>query len=174
MLHESTARTRLEAVGNTGLTPTIGVSYGNGQAYVLAATDGASTLTSANSVQWTLAPGFTDIGAYEFRGSGADVTPPVTTGIPPAAASFGPTTDRVTVAFSEPLNAVDAASPANYELRSAGPDGVFGTAWTLMGEEFHKGISYTGVMTWSVTAGYVLSTQLAPVLARRARRSDLA
>ena len=38
---------------------------------------GQATLTSANSTEFDLAPGFTDIVAYEFRGNSLDSTPPV-------------------------------------------------------------------------------------------------
>ncbi len=64
--------------GNTGLTPTVGVSAGNGTAYVLAGYDGQSSLASANSLLWTPTPGlvYYDIGAYEFQGSSGDTTGP--------------------------------------------------------------------------------------------------
>src|SRR5207237_1136138 len=39
-----------------------------------------------------------------------------------------PTLDRLGVTFSEPINAVDALTPANYQLRWAGPDGVLDNA----------------------------------------------
>src|SRR5262245_42620718 len=81
---------------------------------------------------YSLAPGVADIGAYEFLGNSQDTTPPTVTAVSPngiaangtVAAYVGP----VALTFSEPINPIDAAAPANYELRSPGPDGTFGDA----------------------------------------------
>ncbi len=64
--------------GNQNLSPTIGVSAGNGVTFVLSGYNGATSLTNANSVTWTPTEGLTyfDIGAYEFQGDSGDVTPP--------------------------------------------------------------------------------------------------
>lgn len=117
--------------GNTGLTPTIGVSRGDGRFYILAAYDGFANLANAPSLEFLPVASFADIGAYEFRGSSFDVTPPTVTAISPdeieltgylTAAPAG-----ITLAFSEPLNPIDAVAAALYELRHAGEDGLFST-----------------------------------------------
>ncbi|MBW8891722.1 MAG: tandem-95 repeat protein, partial [Burkholderiales bacterium] len=118
--------------GNTGLTPTIGLSAGNGTAYVLASYDGQANLASANSLLWTPTPGlvYYDIGAYEFQGSSGDTTGPKVTNISQLPANGGTTAlafSAVQIDFSEALNGVSARSPANYELRAAGADGQFDT-----------------------------------------------
>src|SRR4029077_17247295 len=65
--------------GNTNLHPLIGLSQGHNQAYRLSSYNGQATLTSVNSIEFDLAPGFTDMGAYEFRGNSLDSTPPSVT-----------------------------------------------------------------------------------------------
>ena len=67
--------------GNTNLTPTIGISAGDGRNFQLSQYNQNASLTNADSVQFTLTPGTTyaDIGAYQFRGGG-DVTPPTVVG----------------------------------------------------------------------------------------------
>jgi len=63
--------------GNTGLSPTVGISSGNGYAWqTVPGYDGAATLANANSVLWSLAAGFRDIGAFEFGGNSSDATAP--------------------------------------------------------------------------------------------------
>src|SRR5207248_826921 len=69
-----------------------------------------------------------DLGAYEFRGSSLDATPPTVVATIPAAigtqevaAVFG----QITITFSEGLNPIDARAAASYELRGAGLDGIF-------------------------------------------------
>ncbi|MCC6234628.1 MAG: right-handed parallel beta-helix repeat-containing protein [Verrucomicrobiales bacterium] len=54
--------------GNTALTPTVGFSLGNGFGYVLAPYNSQAAIGSASSLEWSLRPGFTDIGAREYRG----------------------------------------------------------------------------------------------------------
>jgi parallel beta-helix repeat protein len=112
--------------GNAGLSPTIGLSMGNGLALLLASYDGAGDLGGADSLRFALGPGSTDIGAHEFQGSRADVDAPA---VDEAAVFEGGTPERplsqVVIRFSEPLNVIDARAPSNYELRWAGPDGVF-------------------------------------------------
>ena len=48
--------------GNTNLSPTIGLSSGNGQSYVYAPNNHQSTLTNAHSVLFNFAPGVADLG----------------------------------------------------------------------------------------------------------------
>ena len=55
--------------GNTNLTPTIGISRGNGIAYALSPGNGAASLAGANSVEFVLRPSYVDIGAREFGDS---------------------------------------------------------------------------------------------------------
>ncbi len=110
--------------GNTGLTPTIGISRGDSEILHLAAHDGVAELTGAPSVLFTTGPGFVDIGAFEFNGSTLDVTPPIvvqTNGL--SGASPVPVTtplETITIEFSEPVNSIDASAASNYELRSPG------------------------------------------------------
>jgi hypothetical protein len=112
--------------GNSNLTPTIGISMGDAQHYLLAPNNNAATLTNAHSVQFKFVPGIVDIGAYEFQGSSLDAVPPtvvkagaIVAGTPDAPAN------QIQITFSEPLNVVDANASANYDLREAGPNGIF-------------------------------------------------
>ncbi|MBT9456787.1 MAG: right-handed parallel beta-helix repeat-containing protein, partial [Burkholderiaceae bacterium] len=116
-----------------GLTPTVGVSAGNGQTYVLAAYDGQSNLSNAASLMWEPKPGldFHDIGAYEFQGDSQDRTAPKVVSISNLPVDGGNINQRFSsllIKFSEALDGVSARSAANYELRSAGADGLFNTA----------------------------------------------
>ena len=116
----------------TGLTPTVGVSAGNGQTYVLASYDGQSDLSSVQSLLWNATPGLTyyDIGAYEFLGDSNDHTPPHVTAISQLPANGGTTAaafSSLQIDFSETLDGISARSPANYDLLYAGADGLFGT-----------------------------------------------
>jgi Ca2+-binding RTX toxin-like protein len=125
-------RIRFEyGAGNTGLSPTIGISSGNGYAYRLASIDGSATLTNANTIEWSLAPGFRDIGAYEFRGSSTDTAAPTIPSSTPSQVFIGgggdaPTVNHIDLNFSEPLNPIDATAASNYELRWAGPNNIPG------------------------------------------------
>src|SRR6185437_15173140 len=116
----------------SGLTPTVGISAGDGQHYqLLPGYDGKSSLTSANSVVFNLVPGVVDIGAYEFHGNSSTSTPPMLTATNPTAVNAGgttPTISQITLTFSSALNAVDAASGSSYTLVGAGADGTFGTS----------------------------------------------
>src|SRR5262249_53316308 len=115
--------------GNANLTPTVGVSYGNGRSErVVPGYDNATTLTCANSVLWRLPHGYADMGAYEFRGSSLDVTPPTIIGTTPAGVHAGSNVggvNQIQLTLSEEVNPIDAVAQANYELRNAGPDHVF-------------------------------------------------
>ena len=56
--------------GNTGLTPTVGISAGDGQHYqIVSGYDGNATLTNADSILFNTAAGYVDMGAYEFHGN---------------------------------------------------------------------------------------------------------
>ena len=122
--------------GNTGLTPTVGVSMGDGlRAMRVAGYDGAGELGGAASVDIGFVAGFVDIGAYEFRGSSNDVAPPTVTATVPGAVGGGGTIvvalnqPRVIgLTFSEAINSIDARAAGNYSIVGAGRDGVFGTA----------------------------------------------
>jgi hypothetical protein len=123
--------------GNANLTPTVGISRGDGRFYELVAGyDGATSLTHANSVLFSLVAGFTDIGAYEFRGSSLDTQPPtIVSSLPLAVHQQGITAqplESLELAFSEELNPIDANAPAAYELRGAGPDNQFDTGDDLL------------------------------------------
>ncbi len=122
--------------GNTGLTPIVGVSSGNGYSFVLSSYNGLGTLTSANSLTWSAKPGlnYDDIGAYEFQGDSSDTTPPTVTDVSNIPANNG-TTDlafsSMHVDFSESLDAISAKSPANYSLVEADANGNFDTAGAI-------------------------------------------
>ncbi|MCB2040934.1 MAG: tandem-95 repeat protein, partial [Rhodoferax sp.] len=117
----------------SGLTPTVGVSAGNGQTYVLASYDGQSDLSSVGPLEWAATPGlnYYDIGAYEFLGDSNDTTGPTVTAIsqlPPDGGTTAAAFSSLQIDFSEPLDRISARSPANYELLYAGADDIFGTA----------------------------------------------
>jgi hypothetical protein len=119
--------------GNSGLTPTVGVSSGNGYSFVLATGyNDTADLASRNALLWQPTPGLTfyDVGAYEFQGNSGDATAPQVVAIsnlPAPGGSTGRAFSSVAVTFSEALDGVAARSAANYELLSAGADGAFGT-----------------------------------------------
>jgi hypothetical protein len=113
--------------GNSNLTPTVGISFGNGRTGLLSSHDGKPVLANAASVAFSLAPGHVDIGAHEFRGSSLDVTPPSVVSIVPLDIVDG-VAGRLRVTFTEALNPVDANAKSNYELRGAGDNGIFGDA----------------------------------------------
>jgi hypothetical protein len=116
--------------GLTNLTPTVGIGAGDGRnSKLVPLYDGATTLTNSNSVEWSLLPGITDMGAYEFRGSSFDVTAPAIVGSFTTLDTDGNgAVDAMRVNFSEEMNPIDANAPANFELRLAGPNGLFGDA----------------------------------------------
>ena len=117
--------------GNTNLSPTVGISAGNGLDYqLLSGYSGQTTLTNAASVVYSLQPGIVDLGAYGFRGSSLDTTPPTVTGTSPAAIAADGSTFSFTqfqVSFSKTVNPIDADSTAAYELREAGSNGFGST-----------------------------------------------
>lgn len=94
-------------------------------------TDLLGTARSDDPDTWNRDPaGFADIGAYEFRGSSSDATPPLVVGTVPAELtlnnSSGGFLTRIEIVFSEGINPIDAIAGANFELRYAGPNGLFG------------------------------------------------
>ncbi len=117
--------------GNTNLTPTVGISRGDGQSFIQPDYDGRTALTGVDSLEFSLTQGksFVDIGAFEFRGSSLDETPPTVALITPDfianASDTGDIFDSICVTFSEDVNPIDAQAVANYELRHAGVDGIF-------------------------------------------------
>ncbi len=119
--------------GNKQLTPTIGMSRGNNRDYsYFSGYDGQATLTNVLPTQTIIAPGITDMGAYEFRGSSNDTSlPQIAFSTPSAIQSngvlAGPIAD-VRLTFTEEMNPIDARSPAAYELRGAGINGLFNDA----------------------------------------------
>ncbi len=90
-------------------------------------TNGTLTNSTAFDAQQ---PGIVDIGAYEFRGSTLDVTPPVLLATDPLEIDSElervGTLDSIVLTFSEAINSNDANASANYNLISAGVNGVFG------------------------------------------------
>ena len=115
--------------GNTGLSPTIGISAGNGVDYELTPYDGAAVLTNATPIRFDFELGFVDIGAYEFRGDSNDNLAPTVTGTGPSDVQAGTiieSTDSIRIDFSEEINQIDALAPAAYELRHSGANGIFG------------------------------------------------
>ena len=69
--------------GNTGLTPTIGVSSGNGTVYTLSTYNNAATLTNANSHEFTVPPEFPPGMTLDPSG--------LISGTPTMFGTFGPT-----------------------------------------------------------------------------------
>ena len=117
--------------GNTNMTPTVGISAGDGLNYIVSTYDGQASLTDGNSILYDLTPAarWSDKGAYEFRGDTNDIDPPVVIATNPVdiqtgsvVASVGPT---IGVTFSEVVNNIDANALANYDLRSPGPNGTY-------------------------------------------------
>jgi autotransporter-associated beta strand protein len=91
--------------GNTGLTPTVGISKGDGQHDKLTSYDGQSTLTNANSILFSLAPGYVDMGAYEYRGANQEFTSPKITSASNATFTFGQLSSfTVTTTFGFPTS----------------------------------------------------------------------
>ncbi len=118
--------------GNQGMTPTIGISAGNGVTFAVSQYDGQTSLGGASSVLWNATPGLTyfDAGAYEFQGRSDDSVPPRVTNVLNLPAEGGTTAlafTTIQVAFSEALQGISAMSPANYVLLEAGADAGFDT-----------------------------------------------
>ncbi len=118
--------------GNTNQSPTIGISFGNGQIDLLSGYDGKENLSNAAAVEFDLkTPGIVDVGAIEFPASSLQTVPPAVTGTFPTQVDSGSDTgdpiSQLQVTFAEDVNPVDADSPAVYELRKAGTSGFDST-----------------------------------------------
>ena len=118
-------RVRFDYGVGAGLSPTIGISTGDGFAF-LASYDGRATLSSATARQFAYGPGFADRGAYEFQGSVLDVTPPTVVNSQVVVVPGTPPRSEIHVTFSEAVDPIDARAPANYNLFEAGPNGTLG------------------------------------------------
>ena len=74
---------------------------------------------------------FYDMGAFEFAGSSADITPPVVIALTPVGLANNSLSNahfsRLVIRFTEPLEAISAKSLSLYSLIEAGGDGTFGT-----------------------------------------------
>ena len=150
---------------NTNLSPTIGISSGNGRAYVLSSYDGRSVLTGAASVQFSLATGFRDVGAYEFRGSSLDTTPvTIVSTLPASIQSSGSAIaiSQIQLTVSEPLNDIDASAAANYQLIGAGPDGQFNTPDDVRYTLVPSYVSGSTLVTLRITAASSLAGAALP------------
>jgi hypothetical protein len=117
--------------GNTNLTPTVGISSGNGITYQLVpGYDGATSLANANSVLFSLSAGVRDLGAYEYRGNSSDVTPPTIVSTLPAIIGNGGATaasiGQIALQLSEAVLELTTQSSSLYELRSSGANDLFG------------------------------------------------
>ncbi|MCP4712475.1 MAG: right-handed parallel beta-helix repeat-containing protein, partial [Planctomycetes bacterium] len=118
--------------GNENLTPTIGISAGDGEHYQIGLHNNQPFLPNADTLEYTYEPGYADIGAYEFLGSSDDFTPPTVVSISPVEIETGGSTSLsggpIQVVFSEALNNVEAIALTNYDLRSPGLDGIYDNA----------------------------------------------
>uniref|UniRef100_UPI00356B3B79 right-handed parallel beta-helix repeat-containing protein n=1 Tax=Stieleria sp. TaxID=2795976 RepID=UPI00356B3B79 len=116
--------------GNQNLTPTVGLSAGNGTTYFLASYDSMANLSNAAPIRIQLQPGIVDIGAYEFLGDSNDNQPPAIIDTVPAAihqaGQYTGPNDPITLQLSEPISPIDARSTAAYQILFSGTDGVFG------------------------------------------------
>jgi parallel beta-helix repeat protein len=116
--------------GNTSVTPTIGISDGASY-HGLFVYEGVKELTGAPSITFQRVPGVADIGALEFQGESTDATPPEITGLLPATIleeAKVPSIDELVVEFSEAMNGWEAVQASGYELRSPGPNALYGDA----------------------------------------------
>ncbi|MEQ1826615.1 MAG: right-handed parallel beta-helix repeat-containing protein [Pirellula sp.] len=116
---------------NTGLTPTVGISSGNGYVHELVpAYDNATNLNQLNSVRFSFVPGIRDIGAFEYRGNSSDTSSPViTSSVPSTVANGGITAAAISeigLVTNESLQPLSTVSPTLYELRNAGTNNQFG------------------------------------------------
>jgi hypothetical protein len=140
--------------GNTNLHSLIGLSYGRQRAsQIVTGYSGAPNLTNANSLSFPQSPGYIDLGAYEFRGSGSDLAAPtITSTLPAAVAAAGNTGGRVNsikLLFSEDVNPIDANAPAVFELRKAGSHG-FGSADDVIYQLTPSYVAGSDVVTLSI------------------------
>lgn len=118
-------------LGNSGLTPTIGLSMGNRTVYRLAEYSDQANLANAASIEFALLPSYVDAGAFEFQGSSLDTTPPQVTATTPALVNAGAVsnvlTSQIALSFSKPLEPTDAGAAAAYRLiQDTNHNGLFG------------------------------------------------
>lgn len=143
--------------GNSGLTPTAGISRGDGRYYLLASSNGASSLANVNSLEFAVTtPGITDIGAFEFLGDSNDLAAPRVLSSNPTALHAGGNVSQsrrvLQLTLSEPLNVVDANAATNFDLRAPGLDNVFDTSDDVLFEVDPTYIPGTTVLTVETTA----------------------
>ncbi|MFC1783346.1 right-handed parallel beta-helix repeat-containing protein, partial [Planctomycetota bacterium] len=115
--------------GNTSLSPTVGISAGDNNHYLIGAHNTLPDLNDADTLEYDFEDGFADIGAYEFLGDSGDTTPPTVVSIAPpeigtsgTASLFGM---QIQITFSEPLNDVAAGAITTYDLRAPGLGGAY-------------------------------------------------
>ena len=117
--------------GNSNLSPTIGISRGDGRNQVVSTYSGQSELANVSSVSFArTAPAIGDIGAFEFIGSSLDVTAPMVVGSFPVGVDSSASVaafQTLTLTFSEQMNAREIVAIGNYELRDPGLDQQLGT-----------------------------------------------
>jgi hypothetical protein len=118
-------RVRMDYEGGEVNSPTIGLSRGDGAAY-LGSYHERSTLVGATPRVFTYGPSFVDRGVYEFQGSSLDDTPPVVVGTELRVIDGQSPRTEIYVRFSEAVDPIDARATANYELIEAGPNGLLG------------------------------------------------
>ena len=115
--------------GNAFASPVVGISGGPGRPVLVSSYNGQSSLANAKPLEFnTTVNGVIDMGAYEFRASSSDAIPPtIVSSTPTGVATSGSTNPVSTIQlnFSEPINDIDANAIAEYDLRSAGADGIF-------------------------------------------------
>jgi hypothetical protein len=138
--------------GNTGINPTIGYSSGQPDlfnSFHLASIHGASDLSNHPGLQYSIVPGFVDIGALEFRGDSGDQTPPTIVSSEPGVVHGQSTTgqdiEQIRLNFSEEINWFDANAYSAYDLRNSGLNGVFGDADDILytlAPEYQLGATY--------------------------------
>ena len=118
--------------GNANLTPTVGISAGDGVNFEPGCVRRAEQSGLRRFAHFLVSTGIVDIAAYEFQGDSGDTTPPTVVNIQPAGiASNGSVlapVDSITVSFSEPIDLISARSPQLYEFLGDGLDGQFDTA----------------------------------------------
>ncbi|MFO0905559.1 MAG: right-handed parallel beta-helix repeat-containing protein [Pirellulales bacterium] len=118
-------RVRFDYGGGQDLAPRVGISNGDGVAY-LSSFDQRTSLAAAGSLEYEFGPSFVDVGAHEFQGSSLDATPPTVVSAELRIVTGPPTKTEIQVLFSEAIDPIDARAPANYELWEAGLNGVLG------------------------------------------------
>jgi hypothetical protein len=141
--------------GNEGISPIIGYSSGRPDLFHnfrLASINALNDLGNHPGLQFALAPGFVDIGAFEFRGDSGDQTPPLIVSSVPSAVHGQSTTaqdiSQIRLNFSEEMNYFDANAYSAYDLRTSGLNGVFGDADDILYAlvpEYQLGATYVNL-----------------------------